>query len=243
MGGWMPGMGGWGIILCTMQLQLVKGCARRLGQHVPTGRRRRQRRRQRRRWRWRRRLRIVGIVVEVVVLLLRRLQEAVGCIFSCTALAMHFSIAHTVPPPPSTAPPSVRKMALGLRTCYSKWLPCILIFAYFSVCCHCWQRCLLLVCCFAKNCSSRGRRGWGRAVCSRCSYIQYIYTAIQMHMHICVCEICHGECSAQFSLLPFEKKNHGDLKYQNYGQNALHNVLQRIQTKKGKSAKPSAGNP
>lgn len=61
---------------------------------------------------------------------------------------------------PSPAPPSsVRKMALGLRTCYSKWLPCILIFAYFSVCYHCWQRCLLLVCFVLQELQLRGEGG------------------------------------------------------------------------------------
>lgn len=119
-----------------MQLQLAKGCTATA--RTTCGK-------------WARRLRIDGIV-GVVVLLLRRLQEAVGCIFSCTALWQCIFLQDSLfrlrfawfPTPPL-------EMALGLRTCYSKWLPCILIFAYFSVCCHCWQRCLLLVCCFART--------------------------------------------------------------------------------------------
>lgn len=143
-----------------------------------------------------RRLRIDGIV-GVVVLLLRRLQEAVGCIFSCTALWQCIFLQDSrcrlrfawYPPPPAPAP---LKMALPLRTCYSKWLPCILIFAYFSVCCHCWQRCLLLVCCFARTAAAttaaeRGGEGGGavrevhQAVCSRCSYIYRVHIHAQIH--------------------------------------------------------------
>lgn len=112
----------------------------------------------------------------LVVLLPRRLQEAVGCIFSCDALAMHFSKAEKKPrqllslcngPWPGKWSGSgvneggglwaaaIAAAAAGdigsLHTCYSKWLPCILIFACFSVCCHGCQRCLLLVCCFGRN--------------------------------------------------------------------------------------------
>lgn len=88
-------------------------------------------------------------------------------------------------------------MALALRTCYSKWLPCILIFAYFSVCCHCWQRCLLLVCCFARTAAATAAGGGAvgeehQAACSRCIYIWRTYTCTNTHKQ----GICHGECSA-----------------------------------------------
>lgn len=141
-----------------------------------------------------RRLRIDGIV-GVVVLLLRRLQEAVGCIFSCTALwqciflqdsRCRLRFAWYPPPPPPPTAPAPLKMALPLRTCYSKWLPCILIFAYFSVCCHCWQRCLLLVCCFARTAAATtaaGGRGRGLVQCERYTR-QFVVDAVIYRVHI-----------------------------------------------------------
>lgn len=173
-----------------------------------------------------RRLRIDGIV-GVVVLLLRRLQEAVGCIFSCTALWQCIFLQDSscrlrfawYPPPPPTAPAPL-KMALPLRTCYSKWLPCILIFAYFSVCCHCWQRCLLLVCCFARTAAATTAAGGGRGLvqCERYSrqfvvdaviYIEYIY----MHKYTQAANLSwRVQCTFEKTLV----YSHTDLKYRYY---------------------------
>lgn len=150
--------------------------ARRLGQHVPTGWRWRHRWRRR----WRRRLRIVGIV-EVVVLLLRRLQEAVGCIFSCTALAMHF-------PLPISCSSFRPQNGVGSAHLLFK-----MVAVHFDFCLFFSLLPLLLAALFAlsllfcKELQQQGSRGEG-AVCSRCSYIQhtYIYSYTAAHAHLCM---------------------------------------------------------
>lgn len=80
---------------------------------------------------------------------------------------------------------------------------------------------------FCKELQQQGEQGLGGGQ----SVVDAVIYSIYIQLYRCTCTSVYVKfvmASAVHNSLccHLKKKNHGDLKYQNYGQNALHNVLQ-----------------